>query len=617
MKNKIILNWLPPAEKSFPPPSMTVLRTSLVKSGYSVEIIYWNILLEDIINEYLLNEKVFDNELLLLSIFYAYIANENDNEEYLLKQELFLRSIKPQYRIQDRLFYQKHIEKMSAKLKNRIDEILAKVDFSEVVLFGLSMNLYQWIPAIVIAPFIKAKYPSLPIIIGGIGTSKAAQAFLRNFSFFDIAMWGEGETALVDLVNTLVSEDEKRHFDNVSDIAYRNLGTITLSKKRKKEYVDLSSVDYPDYDDYFNIIADFIEDKSSITLPIEASRGCHWKQCKFCFLNEGYKYRKRTPESIISEIDFMIQKYNCYNFNFLDNDVIGKDQESFNHLLNLLMELKVKYPEFQILLAEIITQGIEASTIKKMSLSGFIHVQIGYESPSGTLLNKIHKKNTFASNLMFCKWASTYSIRINGLNVLKGLLEETDADIKESIDNIHYLRFIFLKGYFEHNMSQLAIGESSRYYNELINQNLFSNYYEPITKLLVKDLIAPDDLFIISQYIGTSENMLWGYFEKIESYYLSNNFEYKLYTLDDDSVLYKEYLNKSEIKVLEFNYDSLEWKILLEANKRIVSKELFLKLNFEIREVEQAIDLLYEEGLVYRTSDYAEIVSIINTDLNL
>lgn len=616
MKNRIILNWLPPADVNFPAPSMTVLKRALVERGYKVDIIYWNILIEDLLNEYLFEQRIYDNELMLLSLFYGYKAYECNNEEYILKQEILLRSIKPQYRIQDHSYYRKHIEKMCIKLENRIREILLGYDVSDVLFWGVSMNLYQWISAIVIVPIMKALNPSIPVVVGGIGTSRAAKAFLGNFECFDIAMWGEGETALVKIANMLSEQTVENNINEIPNIAYRSFDSIVTSKNTKKEYVDLSCTNTPDYDDYFNILEKCNINKFNIAIPVEASRGCHWKQCRFCFLNEGYKYRMRTPESIIKEIDLMIVKYGCYKFNFLDNDIIGKNKARFDHFLELLLELKDKYPDFQIMLAEIITKDIETSTIKKMSLAGFCQVQIGYESPSATLLKKIHKKNSFASNLLFCKWAHIYLIKINGLNVLKGLLEETNKDIKESIDNLHYLRFILLKGYFEHNMSQLAIGESSPYFKELKNEDMLSKYDEPITHLLIRDLIKSDDLYLISQYVGTSENHLWTFFEKVESYYFANCFEYKLISVNE-KILYKEYLNKSEVKVIEFKSNSLEWQILVLSNKSVVSKDDCLKICEDNQLLEQTIDLLFDEGILYRTDDYNEMVSVINTDLIL
>lgn len=53
MNKKIILNWLPPASADMPSPAMTVLKGALQKAGFSCKVLYWNILLEDIIKSYL------------------------------------------------------------------------------------------------------------------------------------------------------------------------------------------------------------------------------------------------------------------------------------------------------------------------------------------------------------------------------------------------------------------------------------------------------------------------------------------------------------------------------------------------------------------------------------
>lgn len=95
---------------------------------------------------------------------------------------------------------------------------------------------------------------------------------------------------------------------------------------------------------------------------------------------------------MITDIKCIINEYKAFSFHFLDNDVIGKDLDTFDKLLNMLIELKNEYPKFHIILAEIITKDINAGIIKKMALAGFTHVQIGYESPSAHLLKKIHKK---------------------------------------------------------------------------------------------------------------------------------------------------------------------------------------------------------------------------------
>lgn len=88
-------------------------------------------------------------------------------------------------------------------------------------------------------------------------------------------------------------------------------------------------------------------------------------------MNQGYRYRVKSPEDIISEIRFLISKYNVFNFSFLDNDVIGNDYSRFHNLLTLLSGLKQDYPNFKINLAEIITRGISKTEVKEMALAGF------------------------------------------------------------------------------------------------------------------------------------------------------------------------------------------------------------------------------------------------------
>ena len=47
-KARITLCWLPPAKPYLPSPSMTVLKQTLLDSGFEAQVIYWNILLEKI-----------------------------------------------------------------------------------------------------------------------------------------------------------------------------------------------------------------------------------------------------------------------------------------------------------------------------------------------------------------------------------------------------------------------------------------------------------------------------------------------------------------------------------------------------------------------------------------
>lgn len=614
MKKRIILNWLPPANIAWPSPAMSVLKKFLCDNGnYEVHILYWNIILRDLQNEYSFGAiPDIDNEIVDLSIFYAYIAYKENDETYLLRQEALLHNIKPQYYNSDKEFYRKHIIENVCKLDAILKNELSNIQVQDCLFFGMSLTLYQWVPAMVLAKIIKEISPEIKIVVGGIGNKTVAVAYLNSIPEFDYALWGEGEFSLLEFSNTMQKEHNRDNLYKIPHLAFRDGDKIAVSDARAK-YANMDTEIKYDFSDF---IRSTKEPTNKISFPIEASRGCHWKQCRFCYLNEGYKYRSRSPESIVDDINHIIKEYGSYSFHFLDNDMIGRDLNSFEKLLDMLIELRNKYPKFNIILAEIITKNISANLIKKMSLAGFTHTQIGYESPSAELLRKIHKKNSFASNLLFIKWAAIYYIRVNGANVIRGMLEETDQDIHESINNLHFLRFTLKENYFQHNISHLAVCDSSRYFKELKEANKLYNYHNSFDFFMSTEQLKDDDKYSILHYVRSEQNMLWDFFQKIESYYLNNIFEYSIQQLAD-KIFYREYCNKEEINVLQFENTSLHWRILCACNEKVLSINDLDCLGVNIEEVSVAINELIEEGILYATIDKQEVIGVINTDARI
>lgn len=335
------------------------------------------------------------------------------------------------------------------------------------------------------------------------------------------------------------------------------------------------------------------------------------------FLNQGYRYRVKSPEDIISEIRFLISKYNVFNFSFLDNDVIGNDYSRFHNLLTLLSGLKQDYPNFKINLAEIITRGISKTEVKEMALAGFVYVQIGYESVSDNILVKINKKNSFASNLLFIKWAIEYDINVVGLNVLRGLLDETDADILESIDNLYFMRFYKSVGNIKHNVSMLAVNEMSRYYKEICSNGKTNEmYYDPVMERLPKGYVRHDDEFKIYQLVRKYQNPLWNNFVATDHFFDVHTFSYKLIVLSNNTIIYQERRDNIEVNTLSFERNGIHWKILMFCNEKVRSITEILE-HFKATsetDIKDTITALYSQGLLYYSIFREECVSIINTN---
>lgn len=178
-----------------------------------------------------------------------------------------------------------------------------------------------------------------------------------------------------------------------------------------------------------------------------------------------------------------------------------------------------------------------------MSLANFESVQIGYESPSNTILKSIKKNNTFASNLFFIKWALQFGINLSGINILRNLLEEDDDGIKEGINNLFYMRFILSSKKFHHNISFLSVSTSSRYFKFLESNKLLDNWSSNTSSLLSEKIINKKDKYILFEdYTKKTYNKLWDIFKNVETYYIENEYKYK-FIKNHNIITYREFLN--------------------------------------------------------------------------
>lgn len=614
MKKSILLGWLPPAMESTPSPCLSVLKPALNQIGYDVTLKYWNISLNPLLKSFFnLDNAIYETELNKLMPFLLNLGLKNNDEAVVESIKYHIYSLKPQLHSKGHEYINDYILSFNKKLDEWFDNEISHINFSDYLFIGFSAQFYQWIVANLFIDKIKVKYPHVKILVGGFGTKEEATTFLTNFANVDFVSWGEGEFSIQQLA--LYLDGENVSITSIPNTAYRIETEIKVNTLRNV-YADLnqSKMDFSDYFEY--IQSHPIE--QDIALPIEGGRGCSWKKCKFCFLNTGYKYRTKSNEEILKEIKEQTTRYGINRILFLDNDIIGADMDNFINLLDMLIDYRKENNDFSIILAEIVTKDVPFDAIRKMSLAGFEAAQIGYESPSDNLLMKIHKKNTFASNLFFIKWANELGIRINGANVLRNLLEETKENIKEGIDNLYFLRFYFQKKLVCHSYSYLSVAKSSPYYRSLLANNQIGDWKKSIlSQLTPESYMSLEDKFILFfDFIKPDYNPLWDVFQSIEKHYVDNNYDYQL-VFDNNSVYYREFYNNTLIKEIEFATDDIYWKILQMCNTKILSLEqIDALLGDTITGEETLSEIIFnlqKEGLIYCNNDQTEILTILDT----
>jgi len=150
------------------------------------------------------------------------------------------------------------------------------------------------------------------VVLGGSLSTTLPQELLQ-VSQADFVVIGEGEKTIVSLVSAL------EHGDSLIDIkglAYRDKGGSRIVLTEPVTHIaDLDSIPFParhlldmkrylknHFESFGLKIKDFGKIKST---NIITSRGCPYN-CTFCFKDMwGYKWRQRSPENIVGEIELL------------------------------------------------------------------------------------------------------------------------------------------------------------------------------------------------------------------------------------------------------------------------------------------------------------------------
>jgi len=607
---KILLNCLPPADIHTPSISLSILKKFMSKNGIETEIKYWNFILSPML-DYSDSE---DTEVRLLP-FLSILNDLNNNEKGNKRILSLLQNLQPEYKTYGPDYYNEFLQKSKKDILFTIENELKQIDFSKINIFGISAKYNQWIPGILLAEAVKKVAPHVNILVGGFGNEKVAQEAMQICKYFDMATWGEGEYPLLQLHSE--SEKETPNYSLVPRLLYRHNNELKKSLISNSEYLDFEQYIFPDYSDFIKNYPNPNE-LDQVSIPINSIRSCHWLKCKFCDFNKGYKLRMRSPECIVNEIEHINNEYNLSTFSFVDSDTFG-NVNHFNKLLDLIIELKLKTGEDFVFWAEIIPNPqFTAAMFNKMVIAGFKNIFIGYDGLSDTLLEKMNKSNSFSDNLFFVK----QSIR-NGIdpyvNVIKHLPLETEEDVQECIDNLHYTRFFYNDPIvsFSHNYVNLVLSSMSKYYRLLSEEERLNYDFDILTYLLPN--YFPDDenrfhLFRYEKNIPVNRQE-WIKLIEIEKYYKNNCFRYKIQE-NQGVIYYTEYCNDEEIG--NHIFSDPEYGAVLKATQNHVMtfENLFKEVNKIVTYLSKerliiVLTHLKNEYLIYCNSEFSNVVSLL------
>ena len=449
---------------------------------------------------------------------------------------------------------QEKVRKIAQDFKDFIDYSIENENMADVDMAGFTVNFYQWILNRYVWSQLKMQNPNIKIVVGGLATRNDAEAFMNAFRDVDYCIWGEGEIPLKELVNC----DDR--FLEVPRLVYRNKGALA--------YTDISGdcrispLPFADHTDYFKTIEKFDLDISPM-VPIISVRSCRWNKCKFCGVNKGVSYYERPVKEIREEIEYQTTTWNTNKCAFLDTDFGRKRDADFEMLLTELLE-SVDRRKKQYHIWATVSPLMFTRKYTQMMSKIRMHIQIGFEALTDSLLKSMNKMHGFTENIQALKFARDYNLDISGNNIIRNLPQEREEDVIESMENLKFMRFLL---HLYHLIpSELSLYKGTEYYEETPGEErekkwIVNILYDEIERIALIGEGNKWDFFGFRAE-PLHHHVLWDQFNHLLKEYQEAEISYTWLEFEDGSSLIEEInkisgnktylLTKEETRVLKF-----------------------------------------------------------------
>jgi anaerobic magnesium-protoporphyrin IX monomethyl ester cyclase len=262
---------------------------------------------------------------------------------------------------------------------------------------------------------VKAAFPEVWTVYGGVFPSYHAAAILAQQSAVDFIVRGEGEATAAALVEALAAAkpdsaqqglDSHRAADlrNILGIAYRADGQTYLTPPRPPiRDLDAYRVGWelvPNWDVY----RCFGLGRAAI---IQFSRGCP-HQCTYCGQHGFWmKWRHRDPVRLADEIEWLHRTHHI-NFLTLADENPTTLQDQWRRFLEELAARRLPVSLFATIRATDIVR--DADLLPLYRKAGILYVLMGIESTSDAVLRQIKKGSTTRHDFQSCQLLKRHGI---------------------------------------------------------------------------------------------------------------------------------------------------------------------------------------------------------------
>lgn len=299
------------------------------------------------------------------------------------------------------------------------NELLKQIDDFKADVVGQSCLTPTAQVAFEFNHLLKEKRPGIKTVLGNVHASVFAKQIIEKKQS-DYILEGESEASLPRLLDAIQSG---RDLSSIPGLYYPSPtdGSCRFTGP-SQPFQDLDLLPRPDWSDLPWRKYTFLP-FVTIALPVMAimgSRGCPYK-CTFCALNYQGRYRVRSPESIVDEMDWLIRDFAVKHIGFVDPLFPLKKI----HLLEMCRLIRDRnFPRDVAWTSETRVDCVDKEMMEEMKSAGMRRILFGIESGDDQLLENVSKNFTVAQVKQTIAWAKQVGLETSCFFIL-GLPGET------------------------------------------------------------------------------------------------------------------------------------------------------------------------------------------------
>jgi len=243
---------------------------------------------------------------------------------------------------------------------------------------GISAMTHEICTAADLAAEVKRALPDAVTIVGGVHPTALPEETLRDFPSFDLAVYGEGEGPLVELVRVLEAGGGDERLAEVTGLVRRTPdGVVRHPQRYVPGAAELDALPRPAWDLF----------PRAHTYPVMTVRGCPFT-CVFCARPYGQDIRSRSVENILGEFRWLLEDVGAGYIKIYD-ETFGVKRKDTARVLDGLIDMGLPgrvgwWAQTRISLAR-------EEMLEHMGRAGCDHVGFGIESGNADIIKSMSK----------------------------------------------------------------------------------------------------------------------------------------------------------------------------------------------------------------------------------